>query len=456
MMAKRGTRPTATRSRRAVAIRAYALVTAAALIPSIVAILLGILQLRPVELRMREAHLNSICTLLNVELSEDHGGFSGILAAAGSQSSDGTMVAAGDLHVVLQPVVARIARAFPRVEMGFYSRAVGAEVAGVHANGSAIAIRPVEEGEFRVYQTGRPLMKTDSGRTARYVPIIDGNTIVGHVWAALDNAGGAPIITSSAWAMLGASAVTAAILVWAANHLIRDAALWAASQTKRADERANEVASVIVHELRNPIAVAKGLTELIMSRETDTNKQMWLTNLMRQMDRMNAMASDYLTYASPREPHLASVPVAEMLYRIEADVEHWARQAGVEISVVLSDPAIEVVCDMGQLEQVLLNLVRNAIEALDQMPEGARAVELSAGLASSGRMAIRVADNGPGIDEADRERLFTPFFTTKQKGTGLGLAVSRRLIEQMGGTIEVRTGQYGTEFAVLLRANRTS
>jgi signal transduction histidine kinase len=436
------------------AIKAYAIVLAVAFIPSLVAIHLGALQYRPVEFRVREAHLGSICAILSAELDESFSGFRGILTAANSHSSGwgSPMAMAGALNAALQPTVFRVARAFPRVELGFYSRAAQAEVAGAGFDGSAMAIRPVNETEFRVYQTGRPVVTTSNGKMVRYVPILEDGAITGHVWAALQIAGASPLAISSAWAMLVAAAVTAAALVWAARRLIRDTTLWATAQARQADERANEVAAAIVHELRNPIAVAKGLAELIMSRETDTKKQMWLTNLLRQMDRMNGIASDYLTYARPREPHLVSMAVAEVLHRVEADTEHWARQAGVDVSMVVANPDLEVVCDMDQLEQVLLNLVRNAIEALDAVPEGARSVELSAVLCGTGRVAIRVADNGPGILRDDMDKLFTPFFTTKQRGTGLGLAVSRRLVEHMGGKIEVRTGEGGTEFSVLLPA----
>ena len=95
--------------------------------------------------------------------------------------------------------------------------------------------------------------------------------------------------------------------------------------------------------------------------------------------------------------------------------------------------------------------MRNAIEALDQVPEGQRVVNLSAMPAGDGRVAIRVRDSGPGISQEDLPNLFKPFFTTRQKGTGLGLAVSKRLVEQVGGTLHAETGDGCTQFVVTLR-----
>lgn len=432
------------------AAKAYALVLVAALLPSLIAISAGALQFDSVERRLRQAHLSSICTILRLELEEERGGFEAILRGSAG-GADHQAAAAGRLNVALQPVVFRVAQAYPRVEAGYYSRAVQAEVAGVHIDGSPMAIRPVYEEEFPIYRTGRPSVLMQAGRIVQLMPVFSRGEIVGHVWAAMEDRDMVRMSISSATAMLWASAVTAAAMLCAVWRVLHSTSSWCSTQVQRAGDMANATAAAVVHELRNPIAVARGLTELIMSRETDVRKKMWLSNLMRQMDRMNVLASDYLMYARPREARISSVPVAEVLGEVKSQVEHLAGQSGVEMALEVPDPSIEALCDPDQLEQVLLNLVRNAIEALDQVPEGQRVVNLSAMPAGDGRVAIRVRDSGPGISQEDLPNLFKPFFTTRQKGTGLGLAVSKRLVEQVGGTLHAETGDGCTQSVVTLR-----
>jgi two-component system sensor kinase FixL len=129
-----------------------------------------------------------------------------------------------------------------------------------------------------------------------------------------------------------------------------------------------------------------------------------------------------------------------------------ARRHGVDLRFRLQSVP-PVLADCVQLQQVVLNLVRNAYEALLEMPAGARQVDIATLRLSDGGVEIRITDNGPGISPAIADRLFAPFATTKATGTGLGLAMSRTIVQTHGGTIGVRPVEpRGSTFYVRLPA----
>jgi two-component system sensor kinase FixL len=129
-----------------------------------------------------------------------------------------------------------------------------------------------------------------------------------------------------------------------------------------------------------------------------------------------------------------------------------ARLYGVELRIHLA-PLPQVLADGAQLQQVILNLVRNAFEALLDAPAGARQVEIATMRQPDGSVELRITDNGPGVSAEIADRLFAPFATTKRTGTGLGLAMSRTIVQGHGGTIGVRPIEpRGSTFYVRLPA----
>ncbi len=128
-----------------------------------------------------------------------------------------------------------------------------------------------------------------------------------------------------------------------------------------------------------------------------------------------------------------------------------ARMYDVRLNLALADNLPPVVANATQLQQVVLNLVRNAFEALSEMAPGSRAVEITTSRAGEHEIEIRVSDNGPGIADSIADKLFDQFTTTKQTGTGLGLAISRTVVQSHRGSIGVRQAQpRGAEFYVRL------
>jgi len=210
------------------------------------------------------------------------------------------------------------------------------------------------------------------------------------------------------------------------------------------------ISARVTHEIRNPLS-ALGLNvelleeELAMMEEAGEARQL-LRAIQGEVDRLKGLSEQYLSLA--RRPTLQPdlCDPGELLSSLLSFVRPELERAGVQGSLDLEAGLPEVPLDESRLRQALLNLVRNAREA---MPQGG-ALVLGASLADGG-LELRVDDDGPGIPEEARASLFTPFFTTKKQGTGLGLAVTREIIDAHGGRIgcEARPGG-GTRFKIWL------
>jgi signal transduction histidine kinase len=130
-----------------------------------------------------------------------------------------------------------------------------------------------------------------------------------------------------------------------------------------------------------------------------------------------------------------------------------ARIYDTRLNIALTAGLPKVSANPAQLQQLILNLARNAFEAMVDMPSGKRQIELSTVRNESGDVEIRVSDTGPGISPEIVDRLFYPFATTKKSGTGLGLAISRTIARGHGGTISTRSVRpHGASFHVSLPA----
>jgi len=216
---------------------------------------------------------------------------------------------------------------------------------------------------------------------------------------------------------------------------------------RRADRLAalGSLAAQLAHEIRNPLASMRGSAQLLMQdlKENDSASRL-STILVRESDRLSALVEDFLKFARPPPPALAETRldalVAETVEMLRAD----PLANGVDVAVEAS-PA-RCAADAGQLRQVLLNLVRNALEAAKP---GGR-VKVSVEAAPVGPR-IHVWDSAGAIPPADLRRIFEPFFTTRDRGTGLGLSTAHSIVQAHGGTISVSsTPQRGTEFVVEL------
>lgn len=216
-----------------------------------------------------------------------------------------------------------------------------------------------------------------------------------------------------------------------------------------------EVAAGLAHELRNPLASVSGCVELLRSAQgLSEEDQRVLGIVLRETARLDQLLGRFLEFTRPAPPHRRvadlAVVAAETLDVFAADPV----AAGLSLERDLVPCRVE--CDPDQLRQVLWNLLANAAQALR---EAGRAGSIAVRCAprAGGGASLSVADDGPGIPEADLGRVFTPFFTTKAAGTGLGLAVVQRIVDAHGGVVRAEpVAGGGARFSVLLPGARAA
>lgn len=213
------------------------------------------------------------------------------------------------------------------------------------------------------------------------------------------------------------------------------------------------LAAGLAHEVGNPIAALLGLEDLLLEGGLDPSEQQdFLQRMRKETERINRILRDLLQFARAGEQHepagAAQGDVAEAVRDTAALIAPQKEMRDVELDVAIPPGLPSVTLSAEQLMQVVLNLVLNAVDALD----GGGRVRVTAEPYSAG-VRLVVEDNGPGVAVVVRERLFEPFVTTKEvgKGTGLGLAVCRGLVEAVGGSIALDTTfQDGARFIVEL------
>ena len=195
--------------------------------------------------------------------------------------------------------------------------------------------------------------------------------------------------------------------------------------------RLGEMAAVVAHEVKNPLAAIKGALQVIGSRLPEAGRDRAIVGeVVARVDSLNDIVEDLLVFARPREPRLGPVNLAGLV----ADVVALLHKdpAYVALRVTTSTSAAVVQADAEQLKTVFLNLLLNAAQAAGHA--GTIRIAIHADdLAAS----VAIADDGPGIPADVREKIFEPFFTTKHRGTGLGLPTARRVIERHRGALDI-------------------
>lgn len=196
-----------------------------------------------------------------------------------------------------------------------------------------------------------------------------------------------------------------------------------------------QLAAGVAHEIRNPMASISGSIELLrQSPQTSDDDRQLMTIVHREVQRLNALIGDLLDYANPR----AKQPVDFDLGTLVAETVQVARGdknfADVELTSSTDQP-LPIHADPAKLRQVVWNLIRNAADAAST---GGKHVRVEARKTPDGATVL-VEDDGPGIPESLVGRIFDPFVTTKQKGTGLGLATCHAIVTEHGGSIDVET-----------------
>ncbi|MGG1676256.1 ATP-binding protein [Neobacillus sp. NRS-1170] len=210
-----------------------------------------------------------------------------------------------------------------------------------------------------------------------------------------------------------------------------------------------ELAASIAHEVRNPLTVVKGFLQLMQQQEAGKNYE-YLSLVLSELARAESIINDYLNFAKPKFEKIEEFLLTEVLSEVMMLLAPLSVQQGVQLESQLDYSGFILFTDRNQLKQALVNLIKNAIEAT---PEGGKVTIHNKSDQTSA--SILISDTGKGMTPEQLSRIGTLFYTTKDKGTGLGTSVSLRIIETMRGKVSYQSEPgLGTIVTMVLPAGR--
>ncbi len=266
------------------------------------------------------------------------------------------------------------------------------------------------------------------------------------------------------WFFLAAFSALLALGAWAARLVYR--ALIAPLQVKLLEsqatiERQEKLASLgllaagVAHEIRNPLTAIKArLFTQVRHLKAGSPEHRDADVISQEIQRLERIVKDFLTFARPSDPDFAIVPAEQPLRDARELLAPALMQRGITLRLLPAEASLHVRVDPQQIKQVLINLIQNAADAsgLDSVIT----LQTRAGTRPTPRgpqpaVILEVADAGKGIPFDVQKRLFDPFFSTKETGTGLGLAIAARIVEKHGGALQYQTRlNHGTVFGIVL------
>jgi signal transduction histidine kinase len=193
----------------------------------------------------------------------------------------------------------------------------------------------------------------------------------------------------------------------------------------------NIAAAGLAHETRNPLNIIRGVAQMI-SKQTEASNEVRAKSreIVDEVDRVTAQLTEFINYSKPREIRRAPVILGSVISDVVRALKFDLEDKSIQLSVLEENLTVEA--DEKLLRQVLFNLLINAIQAVDAKGE----IQIAIRKANASGATLEIRDNGPGVPEEHRKEIFKPYFTTNQKGTGLGLAVVQQIVLAHGWEIE--------------------
>ncbi|ACT00836.1 sensor histidine kinase [Paenibacillus sp. JDR-2] len=212
-------------------------------------------------------------------------------------------------------------------------------------------------------------------------------------------------------------------------------------------ELISHLAASIAHEVRNPLQVTRGFIQLVGEKAVNKDKQ-FLQLAVQELDRASSIITEFLTFAKPHLEDIKTLNISEELNQIQDIISPLAAMQSTKLEVV-AEPNLYVLGSAEKFKQAIINMIKNSLEAISSF-DGTVSIQANR---EENEVIVRVIDNGEGIDPEKLDKLGEPYFSNKSKGTGLGLMVTFRIIEAMGGTIRFSsTKGVGTEAVIRLPA----
>ncbi|HLO11360.1 MAG TPA: ATP-binding protein, partial [Pseudoneobacillus sp.] len=196
-----------------------------------------------------------------------------------------------------------------------------------------------------------------------------------------------------------------------------------------------QLAAGVAHEIRNPLTALKGFSKLLQSSVHKEKKEDYLSIIMNELDRIDMIVNEFMSLAKPQAIQFERWKLNEILESTINILHPQALLHNVQFSINYENEDIELLCSPNQLKQVFVNFLKNAIES---MPNGGN-VFINVQKCENTRVLITFIDEGVGIETGVMQYLGTPFYTTKDKGIGLGLTVSNKIIQEHNGTMKIES-----------------
>ena len=232
--------------------------------------------------------------------------------------------------------------------------------------------------------------------------------------------------------------------------------LTARKETQRRMAQAERLATLgelmagVAHEVRNPLTAIRGYVQILRQQTSDPIHQEYLSVVLKEIDSINKVIQQLLDFSRPRHSQWQQVSLNALIEETLVLVQTAGVQARVDFISELDNELNPINADRELLKQVLLNILINAVQAISARGK----IRIQTWQYSDSQQAISIEDNGCGIDLSLQKKIFDPFFTTKASGTGLGLALSQRIINAHQGDIRVASlPGYGATFTLILPFN---
>jgi two-component system, sporulation sensor kinase A len=206
---------------------------------------------------------------------------------------------------------------------------------------------------------------------------------------------------------------------------------------------AGQLAAGIAHEVRNPLTTIKGFLQLL---EFEIENKNYLRIIQSEMDRIELILSELLVLAKPQDTKFHTENLKLLIEDVTTLYDAQANMKNVQMDIVHDSGFLMMRCDKNQLKQVLINFLKNAIEA---MPNGGN-IKIETTKLGENKVKILIQDTGTGIPQHILKKIGQPFFTTKEGGTGLGVMISKQIIENHNGTLHIWSDHKGTIIEIIL------
>jgi len=200
-----------------------------------------------------------------------------------------------------------------------------------------------------------------------------------------------------------------------------------------------EIAASYVHELKNPLFSIRGFLQILKQSFDDDDKRKEYTDIaINELDRMNNLLNDYLARYKEHNIHddktKMGISVKKVIEELIAFFQHSLHIKGISHEIEFENNELLVLIGKEQLMQVLINIVQNSIEAMDKGDH----LSIKA-FKEDDWVCIEIKDEGVGIKQSELDKIFAPFFSTKENGTGLGLYITKRIVDNNGGSINIKS-----------------